>query len=117
MSNCKLGKLDKDPDDDFIYGGISFSLVKSKLPNLKVIDLSKNYVARLLINTPADYVDVSRNDLRLLLLRTKTVNYLDLSYNWNLYINMSKSPGSIKTLKTDSCARGKKLEERGMIML
>ena len=117
MSNCKLGKLDKDPDDDFIYGGISFSLVKSKLPNLKVIDLSKNYIARLLINTPADYVDVSRNDLRLLLLRTKTVNYLDLSYNWNLYINMSKSPGSIKTLKTDSCARGKRLEERGMIML
>ena len=61
---------------------------------------------------------MSRNDLRKIEIKTNTINYLDVSYNWNMDKGIRVSPESIDTLKTDSCAHGMKLgKTNGLIEL
>lgn len=110
MSNCRYGENFHDPNDrDFFYHGIHLAFKKSKLPHLKIIDVSHNHIAQLLVNTPAVKMNASHNDLRQLIINTNTLKHLDVSYNWNMNDVIGIAPESLKTLKADSCAHGMKL--------
>ena len=81
-----------------------------KLPCLRKIDLSGNYIDELLVSAPVKHLDVSRNGLKRISIRTNTVEYLDVSYNWHMKPYLNVPPQSIDTLKADSCAHGRLLE-------
>lgn len=118
MNNSYNGALVRNTEYGKRSGGAYLLLRKNELPYLKTINISNNFIGGLYISAPAVHVNVSRNDLRKIEIKTNTINYLDVSYNWNMDKGIRVSPESIDTLKTDSCAHGMKLgKTNGLIEL
>lgn len=119
MSNChycdSLFKARKDKWSN----GIKVVFPKAQLPNIKDIEIPCNSFNRIVITSPVERVNVSRNNLLYISIDTNTIKYLDVSYNWKMRNTIGVPPESIETIKRDSCARGKELikEQKGVTRL
>ncbi len=110
MNNCRWGEIETTLKNSQGKRMSSIDLILSKrlLPNLKTVDLSNNCFGRIIITSPVVNLNVSRNRLIGLSIRTKTLKHLDVSYNWDMNDVLGIPPESLKTLKADSCAHGRK---------
>lgn len=113
INDCRLGEAERigeNKNKDYPVTGTDMYVTDVKLPCLRKIDLSGNYIDELLVSAPVKHLDVSRNGLKRISIRTNTVEYLDVSYNWHMKPYLNVPPQSIDTLKADSCAHGRLLE-------
>lgn len=109
MSNCNYcDSLFKARKDEW-SNGIKVVFPKAQLPNIKDIEIPCNSFNRIVITSPVERVNVSRNNLLYISIDTNTIKYLDVSYNWKMRNTIGVPPESIETIKRDSCARGKEL--------
>lgn len=114
INGCRLGEVGRTGNKNEDYRGIGTYMYVTdvKFPRLRKVDLSGNCIDELLVSAPVRHVDVSRNGLKRISIRTNTVEYLDVSYNWHMKPYLNVPPQSIDTLKADSCAHGRLLEEK-----
>lgn len=109
MSNCRLGEIERKLHE---RTNLWIRLSAVEMPHLRKVNLSGNWIEKLLITSPVEHIEASRNNLKELIIRTNTIKYLDVSHNWNMNPFIGVNPQDIDTLKTDSCAGGRKLEEK-----
>lgn len=109
MSNCHYcDSLFKARKDEW-SNGIEVVFSKAQLPNIRNINIQGNSFCNILFTAPVEQINAARNNLLSILIYTKTVKYLDVSYNWKMHNAIGIQPQSIETIKRDSCARGKEL--------
>ena len=109
MSNCHYcDSLFKARKDEW-SNGIEVVFPKAQLPNIRNINIQGNSFCNILFAAPVEQINAARNNLLSILIYTKTVKYLDVSYNWKMHNAIGFQPQSIETIKRDSCARGKEL--------
>lgn len=113
MRGCRFGEKWHESEKGKKYPRCIYAILsKKKLPHLKKVDMSGNSVNYFLVSSPAEHVDISRNELIEVSIRTNTVKYLDVSHNWDMRPYIGVPPQGIDTLKADSCAQNKLLEEK-----
>ncbi|WP_302121260.1 hypothetical protein [Bacteroides caecimuris] len=82
---------------------------KNTIPYLKELDMSHNALNRIDISPPLYRINVSYNDLAIIDLNHKNIQYLDISYNSDISERVSFEPLWIDTLVRDGVADGKRL--------
>ena len=82
---------------------------KNTIPSLKELDMSHNALNRIDISPPLYRINVSYNDLAIIDLNHKNIQYLDISYNSDISERVSFEPLWIDTLVRDGVADGKRL--------
>lgn len=82
---------------------------KNTIPYLKELDMSHNALNRIDIAPPLYRINVSYNDLNVIDLNHKDIQYLDISYNSDISERVSFEPLWIDTLVRDGVADGKRL--------
>ncbi|WP_301423711.1 hypothetical protein [Bacteroides caecimuris] len=82
---------------------------KNTVPYLKELDMSHNALNRIDISPPLYRINVSYNDLAIIDLNHKNIQYLDISYNSDISERVSFEPLWIDTLVRDGVADGKRL--------
>ena len=82
---------------------------KNTIPYLKELDISHNALNRIDIAPPLYRINVSYNDLDVIDLNHKNIQYLDISYNSDISERVSFEPLWIDTLVRDGVADGKRL--------
>ena len=82
---------------------------KNTIPYLKELDISHHALNRLDIAPPLYRINVSYNDLNVIDLNHKNIQYLDISYNSDISERVSFEPLWIDTLVRDGVADGKRL--------
>lgn len=82
---------------------------KNTIPYLKELDMSHNALNRIDIAPPLYRINVSYNDLNVIDLNHKNIQYLDISYNSDISERVSFEPLWIDTLVRDGVADGKRL--------
>lgn len=82
---------------------------KNTIPYLKELDISHNALNRIDIAPPLYRINVSYNDLNVINLNHKNIQYLDISYNSDISERVSFEPLWIDTLVRDGVADGKRL--------
>lgn len=82
---------------------------KNTIPYLKELDMSHNALNRIDIAPPLYRINVSYNDLDVIDLNHKDIQYLDISYNSDISERVSFEPLWIDTLVRDGVADGKRL--------
>ena len=84
-------------------------IMKNTIPYLKELDISHNALNRIDIAPPLYRINVSYNDLNVIDLNHKNIQYLDISYNSDISERVSFEPLWIDTLVRDGVADGKRL--------
>ncbi|WP_301885817.1 hypothetical protein [Bacteroides caecimuris] len=82
---------------------------KNTIPYLKELDMSHNALNRIDISPPLYRINVSYNDLAIIDLNHKNIQYLDISYNSNMSERVTFNPAKIDTIVREGVADGKRL--------
>jgi len=87
-----------------------FVLIKeNEIPFLKELDMSHNALNRIDIAAPLHRIILSYNDLNYIDLNHKNIQYLDISYNYDISEKVSFEPLWIDTIVRAGVAEGKRL--------
>lgn len=78
--------------------------------NLKELNISFNKIQTISFGCVVNKLEVNNNMLKLLVIGSKGLDYLDISNNPNLDAVLQFDPGPIKTIKRDNIASNDSLE-------